>query len=365
MPADVYLEGSDQHRGWFQSSLLSSMVLRGHTPAKAIVTHGFTVDEKGHKMSKSLGNTITPQAIIDKYSVDILRLWVASTDFEGDVVISHNVIKNVSDVYRKIRNTCRFLLSNLSDFDSAKDMVPLENLEPIDQYALAKLHGVDQKIRASYERYHLTTVFHTLGNYCSSDLSSFYLDIIKDRLYCEKADGKSRRSAQTVCYQILDSLTRLMAPVLSFMAEELSDYYQKDKSLSIHLQDMPKVQAVSYPQEQWSYLLQLRNAVLKAIETQRAAGKIKHSLEAKVTLYVDEQSGAKALFEIGTEKFLKDFMIVSQVVIADTADGLAKTDVAWLRVAVQNAYGVKCPRCWQYDVTEHEDSLCRRCHGVV
>ena len=406
VPADLYLEGSDQHRGWFQSSLLTSMVMRNATPTKSIVTHGFIIDEKGLKMSKSRGNTVTPQEIIDTNSIDILRLWVASTDYESDVVISKTLLSNVSEVYRKIRNTCRFLLSNLYDFDPRTDSVEIEKMQAIDKYALARLYEVDQKIREGYKRCHPATVFGALGSYCAVDLSAFYLDILKDRLYVAQADGLARRSGQTVCYLILDTLTRLMAPVLSFMAEELSDAYQEGKDTSIHLQDFPpridvwdllSKAAARLPgagnipgraqyttvrlttfgmlkNAQWQVLEQLRDVVLKALEAKRADGLIKHSLEAKVTLYLDSGDESGELIEsfmkdlIGPESalsFLKDFFIVSQAEFAAGSGALEKTDLPWAYVMVAHADGVKCPRCWQWEETSHVDNLCQRCAGLI
>ena len=228
-PATIYQEGKDQHRGWFQSSLFTSMVLHGKAPMEIILTHGYTVDKDGRKMSKSLGNVVAPQDMIKKMGTDGLRLWAASVDYGGDLLVSDVVVDNVIQVGRKIRNTCRFLLSNLYDFNIKKDALPLDQLLPIDQYALQQLFEVQQSIRAFYEEYNLSAVFHELADYCTVSLSSFYLDIVKDRLYVEKSDGELRRSTQTACWYILDTLTRLMAPVMSFTAESVSDHYQQDK----------------------------------------------------------------------------------------------------------------------------------------
>jgi isoleucyl-tRNA synthetase len=397
-PADIYLEGKDQHRGWFQSSLLTSVVLERQAPMKTIVTHGFTVDEQGRKMSKSLGNVVAPQQMIDKLGTDGLRLWVSSIDCTGEAVVSETLIRNVQEVFRKIRNTSRFLLSNLYDFDIAKNAVPLEKLSAIDRHALERLWAVDQKIHVGYQKYDFTLVFHALADYCTADLSSFYLDIIKDRLYVEKADGHKRRSAQTTCWYILDAMVKLMAPILSFTAEELSDLYQKDKKQSIHLQDFAAVQklfgqlvTIGLPfvlgksadqkefivarQEQWKALLEVRSAILKAIEVQREQGLIKHSLEAQVELYIDQ---TKPVFEfvqrfvkelessaMTIEDFLKEFLIVSQVTIAPNNTGLEQsgTDGVWVRVT--HAAGDKCPRCWNWDVTTDEHKLCRRCQAIL
>ena len=216
------------------------MVINKTKPTKTIVTCGFVVDSKGHKMSKSLGNVVVLSDVVKNFSTDILRFWVSSLDYGQEVTYSDELMKNVAKVYRKVRNTCRFLLSNLYDFDFEKDAISPEKMLSIDQYALAGLHEVSKKIFSAYEKYDLITVFQTFGNYCANDLSSFYLDISKDRLYTEKSNGLLRQSAQTACYHILDSLTRLMAPILSFLAEEISDHYQKNKKESIHLQHFIK-----------------------------------------------------------------------------------------------------------------------------
>lgn len=403
-PADLYLEGSDQHRGWFQSSLLTSMVLKERPPTKAILTHGYVVDGDGRKMSKSLGNTVAPQEVMQKYSVDILRLWVASVDYASDMVLSDTLLKNVAEVYRKIRNTCRFLLSNIYDFDSTRDMVEIENLRAIDQYALARLHEVAQKIDDAYEHYQTQTVYQTLGAYCASELSSFFLDIMKDRLYCDKADGHSRRSAQTACYIILDTLVRRMAPILSYLAEEVSDHYMVDKEKSIHLHqwiatvpvwdflakksiDAAKIHVqLPTPQSarldispvarsaQWQMLEMLRDCVLKSLEELRHQESIKHSLEAQLHVYIDSGSpegktlqsflGGLAPAEDATS-FLKEFCIVSQVSIHKDPSSLEATALPWAYIMVQPAQGDKCPRCWQFDTAAHEDGLCQRCQPLV
>jgi isoleucyl-tRNA synthetase len=385
-PADIYLEGKDQHRGWFQSSLLTSVVLDGQAPMKTIMTHGFTVDEQGRKMSKSLGNVVAPQQMIDQLGTDGLRLWASSIDCQGEAVVSDILLRNVQEVFRKIRNTCRFLLSNLYDFDIERDAVAISQMLTIDRRALEKLWAVDQKIHQGYQEYDFTMVFHALGDYCAAELSSFYLDIIKDRLYVEKADGHKRRSAQTVCWYVLDAMVRWMAPIVSFTAEEISDLYQKDKKESIHLQNFAHVYGlllqimkihgatdakvfVAQQEKQWQKLLDMRSAILKAIEVEREQGRIKHSLEAQVTLHVD---AAKLplihsfFSELkNDENFLKEFLIVSQVTFAQSAQGLHASAVDGLSVKVEHAVGEKCPRCWNWDVTTHEHKLCRRCQEIL
>lgn len=404
-PADLYLEGSDQHRGWFQSSLLTSMILNNETCTKTFLTHGYVVDKNGRKMSKSLGNVITPKEVVEKYSTDILRLWVASSNYESDIVISETLLNNVAEVYRRIRNTCRFLLSNIYDFDFEKDKIEYEKMLEFDKYALSVLFEIDKKIKDAYEAYDFSTVFHTLGTYCSSELSAFYLDIIKDRLYVEKNNGILRRSAQTACYYILDTLTKLSAPILSFLAEEVSDFYQKDKVESIHLQSLEHLPLywsalvdqdiesatlnikrsgsiqfkglsgedprVSY--NVWTLLLLLRKEVLKALEEKREEKIIGHSLDAKVTLYIKEGTKQGQIIKnflnqlqlIERERFLKDFLIVSQTIINDTADKLTFTELGWLAIKIDHADGEKCPRCWQWDTSLNEDNLCLRCYEIL
>lgn len=410
IPADVYLEGSDQHRGWFQSSHLSAMIMYDHSCTKSFVTHGFVLDEKAEKMSKSKGNVVSPQDVIGRYSADILRLWVAGSDFSSDIIISEQILKNTSEVYRKIRNTCRFMISNLYDFDVTRDMVAIEKLPLLDQYALAHLQDVIVSVKKAYDDYWFTQVFHAINRYCTNDLSSFYLDILKDRLYTEKADGHLRRSAQTVMYHILDALTRLLAPVTTFLAEEVSDFYQHDKQDSIHLQEFPEVvdvwgavQRALLPAHQsflkvyvqkgdagqatfgikmtgwWNLLEKIRPEFLKAIEDQRAKDLIKHSLEAKVKVFVDDShEEAKQFLEfvefvkaLDDKRFFRDFIIVSQFEFVAEKAGLGKdaaafeTGLPWLFVSVSHADGHKCPRCWQWEESDHPDGLCDRCDSVV
>lgn len=408
-PADMYLEGKDQHRGWFQSSLLTSMILEETPCTKTIVTHGFTVDAQGRKMSKSLGNVVSPAEMIEKLGTDGLRLWAATVDNAGDAVVSEVLLKNVQEVFRKIRNTCRFLISNINDFDISKDAIVVEKMHIIDQYALQELFELHQEILQAYDEYNFTRVSQLLGTYCAVNLSAFYLDIIKDRLYVEKKDGLARRSAQTVCYHILDTLTKLMAPILSFTAEQLSDEYQKGKTDSIHLQQFAVVENVwemlaerkyiAQPdpvgrrfhnetmhkmeeiasgharEDVWMVLKDMRAALLKAIELQREKQIIKHSLEAQVTIYFDPTSEHHQkihnffmmLEDKGeaVEDFLREFLIVSQCTIAQEATHLEATELQGLFARVEHAVGKKCPRCWQWDITNDPDDLCRRCQRIV
>lgn len=381
VPASMYLEGSDQHRGWFQSSMLAGMVLYEQRPMNSILTHGFIVDEDRKKMSKSLGNGVEPQEVIKKFGTDVLRLWVASADVERDVVISEQVLSTVAESFRKIRNTCRFMLSNLFDYDHAQDAVSIDNLWTIDRYALMQLHDLNHKVRAAYAEFKFTAVYQLINAYCINELSAFYLDILKDRLYVEKKDGLPRRSGQTVLHHILDTVTRLMAPILSFAAEEISDHYQTGKATSIHLQSFPQLGDLDQLMQQatkehgvWAALEQVRDVVLKAIELKREVGEVKLSLEAKVTLYLDESTPAGTLIaafmkELSlhekVSRFFKEWLIVSQVSWVQSPAGLNATALPWVLVSVEHAHGAKCPRCWQWDTHQHPDGLCKRCDEVL
>ena len=414
-PADMYLEGKDQHRAWFQSSLLTSMVLEHVAPMKTILTHGFTVDQQGRKMSKSLGNVISPDQMIKDLGTDGLRLWAASIDYADDAIISPALLSNVKEVLRKIRNTCRFLLSNLYDYHHEKDALSYSDLLPIDRLAIEELHRFNEKIIDLYTKYDFTAIFHGLADYCANELSSFYLDIIKDRLYVEKAQGTLRRSAQTACWYILDTLTKLMAPILSFNAEQISDFYQKEKKHSIHLQSFAYIPSLielisqnnlllSLPKRprgseierakttiaidtialqryliqfdlQWDTLKEMRSAVLKAIEQLREQSIIKHSLEARVTFYFDPQApwheALQKLFSSLKNSsqtditFFKEFFIVSQISYAQDHQKLQATEVAGFFVMVEKAQGNKCPRCWNWDQTDDVDHLCNRCIALI
>ncbi len=407
-PADLYLEGKDQHRGWFQSSLLTSMALEGTPSMKMIITHGFTVDDKGRKMSKSLGNVMAPQEMIDKLGTDGLRLWASSIDFASEAVVSETLLRNVQEVFRKVRNTCRFLLSNLYDFDIDKDAVAIEKMRVIDQYAVQELFEFNYAMLRSYAAYDFTALFHRFGDYCSVNLSTFYFEIVKDCLYVEKADGHARRSVQTACWYILDTLTRLMAPIFSFTAEQISDLYQKNKKDSIHLQtfnelrdignyliqlspalksqlspikkleDIIDSKELSFSADQqrlWDTLKTMRSAILKATEELREKDIIKRSLDARVTLFIDPttpfandiSSFFARLSKQGEtpENFFKDFAILSQFLLAQSKEGLATSSMPGLLLKVEKAYGVKCPRCWQWTESKNEHGLCDRCKELV
>ena len=286
-PADMYLEGSDQHRGWFQVSLIPSVALQDKAPFKTILTHGFVMDGEGRPMSKSLGNVIAPEEIIKHYGADVLRLWVAAGDYGGDVRLSQDILKSQAEAYRKVRNTLRYLLNNLTDFDSAKDAVPYGKLFGMDRWALHRLQEETRDARAAYDEYKFYRVTSRLVSFCILDLSGFYLDAIKDRLYCDLPGSLSRRAAQTVLHQIASNLTRLLAPILSYTADECWRFFRNDGGVAF--EDMPvadSAQMDSKLSEDWKIVLSLRELVLGAIEKARAAGKVKAAREVKARIRV-------------------------------------------------------------------------------
>ena len=285
-PADMYLEGSDQHRGWFHSSLLTAVGRTGHAPYKAVLTHGFVVDEKGHKMSKSVGNVVAPDKVINQYGADVLRLWAASADYRGDVSISDNIIKQLSDAYRRIRNTCRFLLGNFTGFEPSQ-VRPIENMAELDRFILHRLHYVVKRCRAAYDAYEFHVICHTLHNFCVVDLSSFYQDIIKDRVYTSPENSDTRKDAQTVMFMILDALVKIMAPILPFTAEEIYTHMPlgEIKKESVHMEDMVSLDNALEDRElaaKWENIRALRAEVTKALEEARTAKLIGHPLDAAV-----------------------------------------------------------------------------------
>ena len=359
-PANLYLEGSDQHRGWFHSSLLASISSgKGRAPYNAVLTHGFTVDGAGKKMSKSSGNVVAPQEIIGKHGAEILRLWVAATDFRDDVKISNAILDQLVEAHRKIRNTCRFLLSNLYDYDprSVVGAIHESPLLEIDRWALHRLSEVQEKILKAYNDFEFHTVFHTLNQFCSVDLSTFYLDIIKDRLYASSANSPERRAAQAVLSQILVSVTRLMAPILSFTAEEIWPFIPAQKTASVHLSNMGNPPQTEKCSAEWDRLIALRNDVNCHLEKARGEKQISSSLGASVRLHapspIYEQLQQR-------ESFLPTFFIVSQVDLVQDES---------MKVAISQARGIKCERCWIYaeEVGDNADhpTLCKRCSEVV
>jgi isoleucyl-tRNA synthetase len=364
-PAGLYLEGSDQHRGWFHSALLAGMTTDGKPPYQAVLTHGFVVDGAGKKMSKSAGNVVAPQDVIQRSGAEILRLWVAAQDYREDLRISQEILNHLIEAYRKIRNTCRFLLSNLYDFDPAVHRVVYEKLPELDRWALLRLSELIPKVRKAYEDYEFHTIFHALNNFCSVDLSAVYLDILKDRLYTFHRDAHERRSSQTALYEILVALTKLMAPILSFTADELwrllPEAARKDAA-SVHLASFPEVDSQWTDErlaQRWARLLEIRTAVQVALEAKRRDKVIGSSLEARVVLKTDD---ALLTFLKPYEAELPTLFIVSQVTLArGAANGLT--------VEAMRAEGDKCGRCWNYRLSvgtfPDHPTLCDRCVEAI
>ncbi len=379
-PADLYLEGSDQHRGWFQSSLLTSVGTRGRAPYRGVLTHGYVVDGQGKKMSKSVGNVVAPQEVIDKYGAEVLRLWVASEDYQDDVKVSDEILGHVSDAYRKFRNTIRFLLSNLYDFDPEKDGVAPGDLHEIDRWALAQYGTLSRQVQEAYDRYAFHTIYHRLHTFCISVISSIYLDVLKDRLYCEAPDSVQRRAAQTVLHRILDGLLRLMAPILCFTAAEAWEHCYRlgpeaplEESVFFQsFQDVADITPDPDLEEKWQRLLALRLLITRALEIARREKVIGLSLDGEVLL---ESSGANRLFIDANLELLRELCIVSGLRLTDdlsAEEGIVPTtiiDEEGVRVGIRPAAGKKCSRCWTIDVAVGQDSehpgLCGRCVRVV
>jgi isoleucyl-tRNA synthetase len=369
-PADVYLEGPDQYRGWFQSSLLVATGVRGHAPFKGVVTHGWTLDEQGRPMSKSLGNIVLPTDICEKWGADLLRLWVASQEYQADVKMSERVMTQLSEAYRKIRNTFRFALGNLAGFDPVRDAVAPEEMEEIDRWMLERTADLVKKCREWYAAYEFHRVYHAIHDYCVVDLSSFYYDVLKDRLYTKAPTNKSRRSAQMTVLRITSALVRVAAPILSFTAEEIWKYVPKAASEpdSVHIAQFSEDAELrtNLPADKmanWELLAKVRAEVLKALEIARAEKAINSGLEAKVLLGGDLQLKAKLKHYLPT---LPGLFIVSQVDFLNAGSGSYRSDVVpTLEVTVQKAEGQKCVRCWNYSVHVGENAryptVCERC----
>nr|WP_316611663.1 isoleucine--tRNA ligase [uncultured Ruminococcus sp.] len=359
-PADLYLEGNDQYRGWFQSSLLTSVATMGTAPYKTVLTHGMILDMEKRKMSKSLGNGISPQEVIKQYGADVLRLWVASCDYQSDVNISFDILKQRSEAYRKVRNTARYILGNLFDFNPDTDMADFDTLLPIDKWALAKLNSLIDKVREAYDKYEFHIVYHSIHNFCVVDMSNFYLDVLKDRLYTEKADSPRRRAAQTAMYLILNAMTRMIAPILAYTSDEIWKFMPHsaaDEASHVIYNEMPEKVAADVDDsfmEFWNRIHELRDDVKKTLEPMIKEKTIKSSLEAKVTL----SAGGETLeFLRQAEPELADAFIVSEVVIADNG--------AELEITAEKAEGEKCERCWAIRKSVGADAehptLCAHC----
>ena len=371
-PADLYLEGGDQYRGWFQSSMLTSIAASGVAPYKQIVTHGWTVDGQGRVMHKSLGNAISPQDTIKEYGADIFRLWVSSADYTQDMRLSKPILKQLSDTYLKIRNTARYILGNLDGFDPNTDLVAFEDLLELDQWAVAAVNKLAGKVRASYEVYDFHTIYRNVYNFCVVEMSNFYLDILKDRLYCEGETSFERRSAQSAIFRILDALVRMIAPILAFTSEEI---WQAMPHLADHdaeavlFNDIPAENdawVLSQAQEEkWATLLNFKADVNLALEQARASKLCKKSTDAKLTLFLDDS--AYALYETIADLKLADLFIVSEVAaVKGAGEGVTGTNVSGLTVLVEVDTDYKCPRCWLHNaaITE-EGGLCPRCAKAI
>jgi len=367
--ADLYLEGSDQHRGWFMSSLMTSTAMHGHAPYKQVLTHGFTVDAHGKKMSKSIGNVIAPQEVTNKLGADILRLWAASTDYRGEMTVSDEILKRSADAYRRIRNTCRFLLSNLNGFDPATDLVAPEDMVALDAWAVERTTQVQAQILEAYEQYDMLIVCQTLMQFCSIEMGSFYLDIIKDRQYTAKSEGTARRSCQTALYHIMESLVRWMAPIMSFTAQELWEVMPGARDQFVFTgkwyEGLPNISEQKLDNAFWQQIIQLKTDVNSALEKARNNKLIGGSLEATVTLYVSDE---KLQLISQLEDELRFVLITSEAqvkAIADKPDNAEETSEKDLFVLVEKSSHEKCTRCWHHKPEVGNDlkhpELCNRC----
>jgi isoleucyl-tRNA synthetase len=383
-PADLYLEGSDQHRGWFQSSLLTSVAMHGTAPYRSVLTHGFTVDAQGRKMSKSLGNVVAPQKVVSTLGADILRLWVAATDYRGEMSVSDEILKRMTDAYRRTRNTARFLLANLDDFDPRADAVGFHDMVRLDRWLVCRAAELQQEIRAAYETYEFHLVYQKVHNFCAVDLGAFYLDIIKDRQYTVRADGRARRSAQTAMYHVVEALVRWIAPILSFTAEDiwqhlpggrgesvlLEEWYRGWPSGEVLIEDYKDRNTSKLAREldYWRLVIEVREAVNRELEKLRIAGAIGSSLDAEMDLYC-EPALHERLGELGDE--LRFVLITSYARLHPAEERPAGAveatlpggDRLWIEAAPSEF--AKCVRCWHHrsDVGRHADhpELCGRC----
>ena len=374
-PCDLYLEGSDQHRGWFHTSLLTSVASTGDSPYKNVLTHGFVNDGEGKKMSKSLGNTVSPDDVIKVYGADILRLWCGSVDYRDDVRISDNIVKQMSEAYRRIRNTARYILGNTYDFNPKTDKVAYKDMLEIDKWALNKLEVLKRSVTANYDKYEFYNLFQEIHYFAAIDMSAFYLDIIKDRLYTEKKESVARRAAQTVMHEVLMTLTKMIAPILSFTAEEIWE------NLPVETRDEESVFLVDWYEnndeylnpeldEKWQQIIKLRKEVNKKLEKARQGENkiIGNSLDAKVSLFSKDSSLQE--FMKSDISLLETVFIVSKVEIAESTDeNFTKAEeVEGLEIKITRAEGEKCERCWKYDnlgVDAEHPTLCPRCTEVL
>ncbi|HEV2332935.1 MAG TPA: class I tRNA ligase family protein, partial [Gammaproteobacteria bacterium] len=365
--ADLYLEGSDQHRGWFQSSLLTSVAIRGKAPYKAVLTHGFTVDEQGRKMSKSLGNTVVPQKVIGSLGADVLRLWVAATDYSGELAISDNILKHMAEAYRKMRNTTRYLLANLYDFDPAQHALPPDEMLELDRWLLARAAELQAEVLEAYRNYQFHLIYQKVYGFCVLDLSSFYLDVIKDREYTTRAGSTARRSCQTAMYHVAEAMVRWLAPILSFTAEETWHHLPGQRDASVFLATWHSLPgAGKVDMRRWQQVLAVREAVRKELEKLRVAGAIGSSLDAEADLYCEPEL-MQALGSLGDE--LRFALLTSYARVHGDEprpqDAVAGEEMAGLWVRVQASKHLKCVRCWHHredvGVDKQHPELCSRC----
>jgi isoleucyl-tRNA synthetase len=370
-PADLYVEGQDQYRGWFQSSLVASVGLKGAVPFREVLTHGFVVDAEGHKMSKSVGNVVTPQQLLKQYGADILRLWTAMVDYREDLRISDEIMARNAEAYRKIRNTLRFLLGNLADFDPSSDGVATEDLRGLDAYVLSATQRLEAEVKEAYRTYDLSTVAHRILNFCTVDLSGLYLDVSKDRLYCDHPDDPARRATQTVIFRAAESLARLLAPILSFTADEFWHHLPAERAISVHLATFGESDEAGNNEqtgEAMRRLLALRETVLASLEELRQEGAIGKSEEARVSFGGDTAALLGDLEVTAVE--LADFLIVSSVTVCENeGEGTETTAYKGLLVSVIPYDAHTCSRCWRRVESPVDDpempDLCERCHRVV
>ena len=375
-PADMYLEGADQYRGWFQSSLLTAVGAKGEgAPYKTVLTHGWVVDGEGKAMHKSLGNSIAPEEMISKYGADLVRLWVASSDYRVDVRVSDNIFKQLSEAYRKIRNTARIIMANLSDFDPDADMVKTSEMYEIDKWILAKFNELVKVCRKAYDDFEFHIIYHEINNFCTIELSKLYIDITKDRVYTAKADSFARRSAQSAMYRVLNGLTRLVAPLITFTGEEIWQFMPHaslDKKESVFLNDMPEYcECIAFADivSKWDKQFELRDDVMKALEIARADKLIGKSLDAKITIFAENAEIYETLNSFGDE--LKAVYIVSGTKLVNKkSDGGAFADTeSGIEILVEPADGHKCDRCWAYSTegeeTEDGGFICAKCKAVI
>jgi isoleucyl-tRNA synthetase len=368
-PADLYLEGSDQHRGWFQSSLKTAIAINGTAPYKAVLTHGFTVDENGRKMSKSIGNVVSPQKVINELGADVLRLWVASADFSAEMTVSDEILKRAGESYRRIRNTARYFLSNIDGFDPQQHLVENSDLLALDRWAIDCAAQLQEQIIDDYNNFQFHQIYQKLHNFCVRDMGGFYLDIIKDRIYTCAEDSLPRRSAQTALYYIAEAFARWIAPILSFTAQEIWDHLPGEREKYVFTSHWYPLQSLaeeeSFTQQDWANILLAKEAINKVIEEQRNQGDIKGSLEADIKIFADSELH-KSLTKLGQE--LRFVTITSKAELSDLADapsGAADSQFEGLKVLVEKSTGHKCVRCWHYidDVGSNDEhpTVCGRC----